>query len=67
MDELILFSTGCPKCNILKKKLKEKNIQYKEENNIEKMLELGIESVPVLYISSQYLDFGQAVKWINNQ
>lgn len=65
MDELILFSTGCPKCNILKKKLKEKKISYQENNNVDEMIELGIDFVPVLQVGNKQLGFAQAIKWIN--
>ena len=59
---LVLYSTGCPKCGILKKKLDERGMQYQENTAVEEMLSLGITSVPVLC-----MDFANAVKWINNQ
>lgn len=64
---IILYSNGCPKCNILKKKLKDKNIRYIEENNQEVMLDMGLKTVPWLSIDSEMMDFNQAVKWINEQ
>lgn len=65
MGEIILYSTGCPKCDILKKKLDEKKISYQENNNIEEMIKLGIDFVPVLQIDGKRLNFAQAVKWAN--
>ena len=41
--KIILYSTGCPKCEVLKKKLKTKNIEYVENNNVEDMESLGID------------------------
>ena len=32
--DIILYSTGCPKCKILKKKLEDKNIDYVESDDI---------------------------------
>ena len=62
----ILYSTGCPRCEVLKKKLDAKNIPYEIHNNEQEMLSLGIEMVPVFQLDSgEKLDFGQAVKWIN--
>lgn len=57
-----LYSTHCPKCKILETKLKQKNIQYEECNNIEEMLSKGIQSVPVLEIDGKMLDFGKAIR-----
>lgn len=57
-----LYSTHCPKCKILETKLKQKNIQYEECNNIEEMLSKGIQSVPILEIDGKMLDFGKAIK-----
>ena len=65
--DIILYSTGCPKCNILKKKLAEKNIQYIENNDVEEMASLGIDFVPVLYVNGEMLQFKEANDWVNQQ
>lgn len=62
-----LFSTGCPKCTILKKKLSQKGIEYTEVNDIQKMLDMGLKSVPWLEVDGQMMNFNQANKWINEQ
>ena len=59
-----MYSNGCPKCNILKKKLVEKNIQYEECNDTEIMKAKGIQFLPVLEINGDLLDFKQATEWI---
>lgn len=66
-DIYILYSTGCPKCEVLKKKLAEKGIQYTENNSVDEMLKLGIEAVPVLKVNDRLLDFKEAVDWVNKQ
>lgn len=63
--DIILYSTGCPKCNVLKKKLAEKQIEYTENNNVEVMASLGIDQVPVLSVGGELLGFTEATKWIN--
>lgn len=63
----ILYSTGCPKCKILKKKLDDANIVYKENNNVDDMLKLGLEQVPVLFVDGTVFNFDEAVKWIREQ
>ena len=67
MNDIMLYSTGCPRCNILKKKLNEKGIAYEESNDIEKMLEMNIFQVPVLVVDGEHMEFGAANDWINNQ
>ena len=62
-----LFSTGCPKCTILKKKLSQKDIEYTEVNDIQQMLDMGLQSVPWHEVDGQMMDFDQANKWINEQ
>ena len=41
MRMVVLYSTGCPKCGVLKKKLNERGIQYQENTTVEEMLALG--------------------------
>lgn len=65
--EIILYSTNCPKCKILEKKLTEKNIKFTKNNNVIDMTELGIDQVPVLSIDGKLLSFVEANKWINER
>ena len=62
---VVLYSTHCPRCNVLEKKLKQKNISYEEVNDIEIMEEKGISSVPVLEVDGASMDFKAANDWIN--
>lgn len=64
--KIILYSTGCPKCEVLKKKLKAKNIEFVENNNVEDMESLGIDQVPVLSVDGSLMGFAEANNWINN-
>ena len=64
---VILYSTGCPKCKILEKKLEAKAISYEKINSVDEMLALGISEVPVLSVDGQLLNFTEANKWINDQ
>lgn len=62
-----LYSTKCPKCNILEKKLKEKNINYTEVNDIDAMLEMELKEVPWLKVENKMMNFQEAVQWVNEQ
>lgn len=63
---IILYSTGCPKCRVLEKKLNEKGILFEIENNIETLKKAGILTVPVLSIDGQMYQFADAVSLVNN-
>ena len=61
----MLYSTGCPKCSILKRKLDENGITYTEVNDVDLMLAKGMVSVPMLEVDGNIMDFANAVKWVN--
>lgn len=63
----ILYSTGCPRCKVLEKKLEAKGIEYQIENDVTKMMEKGFANVPVLVVNDEAMDFMKAVAWINEQ
>ena len=65
-QRIVLYSTGCPKCGVLERKLNEAGITYSTSADVKKMEELGIKFVPVLSVDGKLLEFGEAVKWINN-
>lgn len=62
-----LYSTHCPKCNVLEKKLKQNNIPYKKINDIDIMKKKGYLSVPILEIDGVSMDFKTSSEWINSQ
>lgn len=64
MNKIILYSTGCPKCNVLKKKLSEHNIEFLENNDIDEMIKLNFINVPILEVDGVRMDFKEAVEWI---
>lgn len=73
MDKIILYSTNCPKCRVIAKKLEQKNIDFTEidckadTTYIEVLSGKGFKSMPVLQVGEKYLDFMQANKWIGEQ
>lgn len=62
-----LYGTGCPKCKILKTKLNKKNIKYQEFTDVNKMLDMGIKSVPYLEVNGKLMNFTEANDWVNKQ
>ena len=64
---VVFYSTGCPKCNIHKKKLLEAGIEYLVVNDVDVMLEKGIKDVPWLEGDGKLIDFLRSVKWMNGR
>lgn len=64
---VILYSTHCPKCEVLEKKLHIKNIEYTECADTELMIQKGFTHVPMLEVDGIVMDFSVANKWINEQ
>lgn len=63
-----LYSTGCPRCNVLKKKLEQMDFQYQVNESVDEMLSLGICSAPMLDTGDgNLLDFTSAINWLNQQ
>ena len=63
---VVMYSTGCPKCKILKKKLDEKKVVYEEDTDVEKMKSKGINRVPVLEVDGKLFSYSEAVKLVND-
>lgn len=64
---VILYSTHCPNCIVLEKKLKQKNIEFVEVNDVEIMKEKGFMSAPTLEVDGVTMNYQTAIQWINNQ
>lgn len=64
-----MYSTGCPKCNVLKKKLDDSGISYTtvlDQNRIEEVAKAnGFSTVPLLEVDGCVMDFRDACTWIN--
>lgn len=65
-ENIIFYSTGCPRCRILKKKLDEKGIHYEICSDEEHMTGLGLTEVPALGIKGRLYSFREAVEWLNH-
>jgi predicted DsbA family dithiol-disulfide isomerase len=61
-----MYSTGCPRCVVLKKKLEAHNIRFSEITDVDLMLSMGIQSVPMLSVDGVLMDFASANEWLNN-
>lgn len=64
---IVLHSTHCPKCKVLESKLKQKNINFEENNDVDLMVQRGFKSAPVLEVDGVAYNFKEAVEWIGEQ
>jgi len=64
---IILYSTHCPRCTVLEKKLNSKGIKYDIVDDEDTIVNKGFMTVPMLEVDGQALDFGKAVKWVGEQ
>ncbi len=66
---ITLYSTHCPKCQVLEQKLKQKNIEYTIEDDEIKVVDYGrnhnIKSAPLLDVDGEAYDFIRAIRFIN--
>lgn len=68
--KVTLYTTHCPQCKVLETKLQKAGIEYTASEDIQKMLELGFKSAPVLTVENKdhtetYL-FKEACLWVND-
>lgn len=61
-----VYSTGCPRCNVLKIKLEQANIPFEIVDDLDFLIKKGFQSVPVLDTGKDLLEFASAVEWIKN-
>lgn len=61
-QKIILYSTNCPKCKQLERKLNSLNIEFEITNDIQKLIDLGFRSAPVLQIDDKFYEFSAAWK-----
>lgn len=64
---ITLYSTYCPKCKILEKKLNDAKIEYTICDDKELMIQKGFDFMPVLEVDEKIMTYGEAVKWVNER
>ena len=67
MDNITFYSTHCPKCVVLEKKLKEKNIPFETITDVDVMTSKGLSSAQALEIEGKLYNFKDSINWVNSQ
>ena len=61
---IVLYSTNCPKCKVLEKKLQDANIDFTINNDVSEMVAMGFMEAPILKANEKFMNFKEAVDWI---
>lgn len=64
MKSVILYSTGCPMCTLLKRNLDVKNIPYEICSDVDLMKSKGFTAVPMLEVDGGIMNANEALKWV---
>ena len=62
--KITLYSTGCPQCKVLKRKLDELKLTYDTVSDPQAIIDMGFQSAPVLEVDGQRYNFVQGLKWV---
>lgn len=61
-----LYSTHCPKCIMLEKKLNMAGVEFTVFDDADEMLNMGFTEIPMLEVDGKLLGFKEAVNWVNS-
>lgn len=64
---ITLYTIDCGKCKILEKKLSNAGITYSICKDRAIMADKGFDFMPVLEVDGEYMNFAEAVKWVNER
>ena len=64
---VILYSTNCPRCRIIERKLQDKGIEFELFNDVDAMIAKGFKEAPKLEVDGMVMDFKEANEWIKGQ
>ena len=66
MEEIVIYSTNCPRCRTLAQMLDHYHIPYVVNSDTDAMIKLGIETVPVLCVDNHFFEYDQAILWVTS-
>lgn len=63
---MVLYTTGCPRCEMLEKLLNDKGVKYEVCTDKDVMAGNGFETVPMLEVDGKTMNYKDAVRWVQN-
>lgn len=68
MDSVTLYTIHCPACNVLEKKLKQKNIVTHIVDKEEILNQIGLDEFPVMQVNGgPFMLYKEAREWVDKQ
>lgn len=67
MEKVILYTTGCPSCIVLEKKMNDKKIDFEKVFDMEELKKLNKTYFPILKVGENLFEFREAIDWVNKQ
>lgn len=67
MDKIILYSNHCPRCEDIKNFLVLANVDFKIEDDNDKMIAMGLNQMPILEINGVRKNYINAIKWLKER
>ena len=64
---VILYSTKCPRCHVLERKLSTSNIEYELVEDEDLMIKKGFVESPMMEVDDEIMNFKKAIEWVNKQ
>lgn len=65
---IIVYTTGCPRCKILEKTLVAAGIDYIAVSDVEEIVRKGFDTVPQMVVEGRdTMDFKAAMNWIKER
>lgn len=66
-QKIVLYTTECERCKIVKQMLDKHNVQYEEVNDKEVIISKGFEQTPALMINGKIIeDFAGILIWLED-
>lgn len=66
-SKIIFYTTHCPKCEVLKRKLIDSNVEFEEFTDKKEMIKMKMMSSPMLSVNDTLLTFSEAIEWLKQQ
>lgn len=64
---ITLYSTNCPRCNVLAQKLTEKGVDFEICEDVDEMIRRDFTSAPMLEVDGNIMNFMEAINWLNGK
>lgn len=64
MNKIILYTTGCPQCKVIKRMLDDREISYETVTDEDIMQEKGFVAAPMLEVDGKIMNAQKAFEWL---